>query len=192
MLGKKTDEATKIKALAKIFEGKSLRTIAKELGISKSLVGAWKKEYEQTNQVDLNKTKTNKIAEEVTALQQAENKGVKVSDRYSEYVDTLRTAKDRQGKWAGAITETGIRTLKFANKFLAKVEKKENLSKQDMELVRLIPTLLNSSASAIKSASEAEDRAYSLELLIEKLNELPQQIQNSSRNSDLRAVAPND
>lgn len=181
------NESRRIRALAALLDGKSTRAIARELGVGKSTVARWKKEYEDGGGGKAPGAK--KVVNEVSALHLAEGQNIKVSDRYAEYLDTLRTVKDRQGKWSGAITETGIRTLKFANKFLAVVEKKEQLSKQDMELVRLIPSLLASSASALKSASEAEDRAYSLELLIEKLNELPQQIQNSGRNSDLRTMA---
>jgi predicted transcriptional regulator len=188
-MGKKADEKIKIQALAKIYEGKSLRAIASELGISKSLVGQWKKDYEQANNVNLKK---NKVVEEVSVLQKAKAQDIKVSDRYSEYVDTLRTSKDRQGKWAGAVTETGIRALKFANKFLAKVEKQEKLTKEDMELIKLIPTLLSSSAAAIKSAGEAEDRAYSLELIATKLDELPHQIKADNRASNPRTVVAND
>jgi hypothetical protein len=190
-MGEKVDEKIRIQALAKIYEGKSLRAIASELGVSKSVVGQWKKESEQSINASLNK---NKVVKEVANLQQAKVKAqdIKVSDRYSEYVDTLRTSKDRQGKWAGAVTETGIRALKFANKFLAKVEKQEKLTKGDMELIKLIPTLLSSSAAAIKSAGEAEDRAYSLELIATKLDELPHQIKANNRASNPRTVVAND
>lgn len=187
----KKDDIRRIKAIAGLHEGKTIRAIAKEVGVSKSLVGQWKKEYEENNGVKP-KSKRNKVLDEVAILKKAESKKIKVSDRYSEYIDTLRVAKDRQGKWAGAITETGIRTLKFANKFLAKVEKKEELKGEDIALVKLIPMLLSASASAIKSAGEAEDRAYSLNLLAEKLNELPQQIQANNRTPDSRTVVAND
>jgi transposase-like protein len=183
------NESLKIRVLGRILDGESTRTVASEFNIGKSTVARWKKEYDAKLGSD---PFSKKVVQEVSTLQQAAAQNIKVSDRYAEYIDSIRAAKDRQGKWAGAITETGIRALKFANRFLAKLEKQQQFSRSEMELIRLIPSLLNSSASAIKSAGEAEDRAYSLELIAAKLDELPHQIQANNRASDPRPVAPND
>lgn len=183
------DDRTRIIAFTLRGEGKSQRAIAKQLGISKSTIGRWFKDADDA--VDKVKTPVNPIIKEADALVRAEGKDVKISDRYSDYIDTLKTVKDRQGKWAGAVTETGVRSLKLANKFLAILEKKEKLDKLDMELMRLVPGLMSCSTAAIKSAAEAEDRAYSLETLVDTLNELPQQVKAANSKTDPKPVVAN-
>lgn len=188
-MGNRKDERIRIIALTFKGEGKSSRVVAKQLGISKSTVARWFKEADDAAKANAT---VNPGAKEAEAIAQARSKNVMVSDRYSEYVDTLKTIKDRQGKWAGSVTETGVRSLKFANKFLAVVERKQSLDKLDLELVKLIPSLISASTAAIKSAAEAEDRAYSLELLLKTLSELPQQVQTANRSPNTKTMVADD
>lgn len=176
----KRENSLKDEAIILIAKGDSSREVARKLGIGKSTAARWAREYHGNL-----RSKENRVEEVEQVAQIIKAPETRISDRYAKYVDTLRTVKNRQSKWAGAITETGIRTLKLANQYLAIAEKKgasnQKLSGAELNLIKLIPSLMSSSASAIKSATEAEDRAYSLEKLVNTLNELPQQVQSNNR-----------
>ena len=183
------DRDLRIKAIALIEEGYSVRKTASRLGVSKSIVSKWYREYIASTGDRARQAKQPEAIAEVKRIKNSPPlKNVRVRDSYAEYVGTLKTIKDRQGKWASAITETGIRALKLANKYMAVIENKNDLAKSDIELLKLVPNLLSSSSSAIKSAAEAEDRAYSLELLVDTLNELPQQVTRPSPEANPKTV----
>ena len=200
-MDKETRKEKRIAALVLHKEGMTVREIAKKIGYSKTRVGEWIQEERRriagspvnaaiSNMGNVGGVAKTRAEEAAKELAEARARGIEVRDRSAEYIDGLKFAKDRQVKWAGAVTETGIRSLKFANKFLAVLERKEELNKPELELIRLIPGLMTASASAMKSAAEAEDRAYSLELLIDTLNELPKQVKKANRPKNVGVVAP--
>lgn len=163
-------EEQKIRALTLLGEGLSVRQVADRLGVGKTTVSRWQIEYREKTT-----PKTTEVPESRVLIPK---------DSYANYVGSLRTVKDRQIKWAGAITETGIRSLKVANRYLAIAESKANLTKDERALIRLAPILITASANAIKTAAEAEDRALALERVIDTLNEFQNQVQNNNLRSN--------
>lgn len=173
----------KADALVMLGEGSSIREVSEKLGIKKSVVSRWRIEVFGRTKAPVTR-KSNKKSDIVPSAPVP-----LPDDGYANYIDSLRSVKSRQIKWAGAITETGIRTLKLANRLLAAAEKKDSFTKEELEALRLIPAFVDCSSKAIKSASEVEDRAFALEQVSEKIYEFQKQKTGTDRGSNPRVVA---
>ena len=182
-----------IKAAILLGRGETERNVAREVRVGKGTLHRWKQipEFTKLLQTEAEKA-TNKLKLQNKALVSAYAK--KDRDNFANYLDELRIVKERQKKWAGAITETGIRSLKVVNSYLSLAEKAavQKVSSQEMALIKLIPSLMRAASDTVSSASDAEDKAYSLVEIGITLDELSQNLSEESRAGNLKTIPPPD
>lgn len=182
-----------MKAATLLASGASEREVCKKIRVGKGTINRWKKDpsfnkfitesgqaIRREHQLAVSKVKSNIIKES--------------QEDFENYLQELKLVKQRQKKWASAITETGIKSLKVVNSYLSLADDatKRSLTKQQMDLVKLIPSFMRAASDTIRSASDAEDKAYSLFEMAFALDELSQNLPQESRASDLKNISTTD
>jgi transposase len=182
-----------VRAAELLAQGFSQREVCKELDIGKGTLHRWKSNDDFNSLTNELIVKINGKAEIVDArIRQINREELKNS--YADYLAELKIVRARQKKWSAAVTETGIRSLKVVNSYLALAEKapSENLSRQEMNLVKLIPSFMRAACETMRSASDSEDKAYSLAELAIALDELSTTLPSQSEQSHFKNISPRD
>lgn len=160
-----------IKAAHLLAEGLSQREVAQKIGVGKSTIHKWTKIPLFAELIE--NVRQERLTEVSNALSQAREKYCdSVKDEQENYLEELRRVKERQKSWSAAVTEVGIRGISLVNNWLTLAEQtvnERNLTEKQTALLKIIPSYMKASAEMLRSASDAEDRAFALAELSQQL-----------------------
>lgn len=170
----KTLTSQQIKAAYFLAQGLSQRQVASKLEVGKSTIHKWTKIPQFVAKIE--DFQQERLRDVANALSEAQKKYCdSVRDEQSNYLEDLRQVKERQKKWSAAITSVGIRGIKLVNNWLDLVERAVNeggLTEKQIALLKILPSYMKASAEMVRSASDAEDKAFALAELSKQVDKL--------------------